>query len=173
MLMNDPNPMPTIRTLATALQPHDVCLELDVADKTQLFDAIGLHTERYYGLAHQLVATSLSRRERIGSTGLGRGVAIPHARIEGLERVHALYARLKFPIPFDARDGKPVSDCLVLLVPAPATDEHLIMLAEATELFSERRFLANLRSCSNPDQVLHLFYSWPHQMHAEQAGGTK
>jgi PTS system nitrogen regulatory IIA component len=173
MRMHDPNPMPTAGAVARALQPHDVCLDLDVADKTQLFDAVGQHMERNYGLARELVATSLSRREQIGSTGLGRGVAIPHARINGLDRVHALYARLKSPIPFDARDGRPVADCLVLLVPAPATDEHLVMLAEATQLFSDRKFRANLHSCSNHDQVMHLFCSWPHQMHAEQGGGSK
>ena len=116
--------------------------------------------EREYSMPRALVAESLTRRELAGSTGLGEGVAIPHARIKDLERIHALYARLNSPIPFDAPDGKPVSDILVLLVPKQATEEHLIILAEATQMFSDRRFREHLHVCKDTLEVKGLFITW-------------
>jgi PTS system nitrogen regulatory IIA component len=150
-----------LNTIVDFLGPQDICLDLKVADKKQLFDAIGRHMEREHALPQDRVVVNLSRREQIGSTGLGHGVAIPHARIKGLNRILALYVRLKSPIAFDAPDGKPVSDVLVLLVPAPSTDEHLVMLAEATQLFSDRRFRENLHSCTDREGVMQLFSAWP------------
>ena len=116
--------------------------------------------EHQYAMPQESVAESLTRRELAGSTGLGEGVAIPHARVKDLERIQAVYARLKSPIPFDAPDGKPVSDVLVLLVPKQATEEHLMILAEATKMFSDRRFREHLHLCKNTLDVKGLFITW-------------
>lgn len=78
------------------------------------------------GWPHDSLALSLSHRERIGSTGLGQRVAIPHARVKGLDRIQPIYILRKFAIPFDAPDGRFVSDILALLVPKQATEEHAI-----------------------------------------------
>jgi PTS system nitrogen regulatory IIA component len=152
---------PTLNAIVRYLEPDDICLDLEVANKGQLFDAIGRHMERQHGLSNRWVVMSLSRREQAGSTGLGEGVAIPHARVNGLDRIRAMYARLKSPIPYDAPDGAPVSDVLVLLVPNPAADEHLRILAEATRLFSDRGFRKRLRASGNPQEVAQLFATWP------------
>lgn len=109
------------------------------------------------------VVLSLSRREEVGSTGLGEGVAIPHARIKDLDRIQVAYFRLAAPIPFASPDGLPVSDILVLLVPKQATEEHLSILAEATRLFSEPRFRRQLHGCEQASAVRQLFASWPCQ----------
>jgi PTS system nitrogen regulatory IIA component len=151
----------TLNAIARYLSVDDICLDLDVANKRGLFDAIGRQMEREHALPHDAVVQCLSRREQAGSTALGQGVAIPHARISGLERIRACYARLESPIPFDAPDGKPVSDVLVLLVPSPATDEHLTILAEAARMFSDRRFRKQVRASVDPQQVVQLFATWP------------
>jgi len=150
-----------VNAIAECLWPQDVLLDVDVADKNDLFQAIGRHMQREHELAPNWVSLSLSRREQAASTGLGEGVAIPHARVEGLSRVHALYARLKSPIPFDAPDGSPVSHVLVLLVPYPAAEEHLALLAAASQLFSDRRFRNRLEQCTHVHDVLRLFSDWP------------
>lgn len=105
------------------------------------------------------VATGLSRREQVGSTGLGEGIAIPHARVEDLSRIQLAYLRLKQPIPYDAPDGRPVSDVMVILVPKRATDEHLQILAEIAQIFGDRRFRERLHACRHPLEVKSLFES--------------
>jgi PTS system nitrogen regulatory IIA component len=151
----------TLNAIARYLSPRDIYLDLDVANKGRLFDAIGRHMQTEHALQQDWVVLSLSRREQAASTALGEGVAIPHARVSGLDRIHAVYARLKSPIAFDAPDGRPVSDVLVLLVPSPAADEHLRILAEAAHMFSDRRFRKQLRASTDPQQVVQLFATWP------------
>jgi len=149
-----------LNTIADLLGLEDLLIDLDVANKFQLFEEIGQHMEQKHALPRTWVTESLSRREAIGSTGLGEGVAIPHARIKDLGRIQVAYARLKSPIPFGAPDGKPVSDILVLLVPTQATEEHLRILAEATQMFSDQRFREHLRLCKNTLEVKGLFITW-------------
>jgi nitrogen PTS system EIIA component len=143
--------------VARYLSPQDVCLDLEVAYKRQLFHAIGQHMHREHALSPDDVVLNLSRREQAGSTGLGEGVAIPHARINGLDRIYALYARLKSPIPYDSPDGRPVSHVLVLLVPRPATEEHLAILADAMHVLSDSRFRKRLRASTNPRETVKVF----------------
>ena len=106
------------------------------------------------------VFQSLSRREKIGSTALGEGVAIPHARIKDLQRVQLAYIRLRQPIPFDAPDAKPVSEILVILVPKEATEEHLRILSEVTQMFSDPQFRQQLRNCGEAGETKRLFDGW-------------
>ena len=104
---------------------------------------------------------SLAKREEIGSTGLGQGVALPHARMANLAAPLAVYVRPDLPIDFGAPDGKPVTDILVVLVPTQAPEQHLHILAEAAQMFSDRRFREELRNCAGADQVYRLFADWP------------
>jgi len=150
-----------LNAIAERLVPQDVCLDLEVGDKLALFEAIGQHMEREHGLAQHQIAHCLFRREQAGTTGVGEGVAIPHARIEGLGPIRVAYVRLKTPIAFGARDGRPVSDVLVLLVPYPAADEHLRLLADATRMFSDPRFRQRLHVARAQEDVVHLFSDWP------------
>jgi PTS system nitrogen regulatory IIA component len=146
--------------IAGLLLPEDVLLDLDISSKSQLFDDIGRHMERQHGLPQDLVAMGLARREEVGSTGLGEGVAIPHARVANLDRIQVAYLRLHRPLPFDAADGKPVSDILVLLVPKQAAEEHLTVLADATRMLSVPRFRAQLHLCKKPLEVTQLVATW-------------
>jgi PTS system nitrogen regulatory IIA component len=100
---------------------------------------------------------SLLARERLGSTGLGQGIAIPHGRIRGLDRAIGFFARPKTPIPFEAPDNQPVRDVFVLLVPEAATDEHLQILSELAQRFSNRSFRESLAAAAEPRAIHALF----------------
>lgn len=95
------------------------------------------------------VFTSLIGREKLGSTGLGHGVAIPHGRVGGVERSVGAFMRLKHPVDYDAHDGNPVDLVFGLLVPQNATDAHLKHLAAVAEMFSDDAFCAKLRAAAD------------------------
>jgi PTS system nitrogen regulatory IIA component len=149
-----------VNVIAKLLTRGDICLDVDVSEKQQMFDQIGLLMEHHHGLAYDFVVRGLARREAAGSTGLGQGVAIPHVRLKGLSQSQAVYLRPQQPMPFDAPDGMPVTDFLVLLVPEPASNEHLEILAEAARLFSDSRFREQLRACADAGEVIRLFGGW-------------
>jgi PTS system nitrogen regulatory IIA component len=138
------------------LQPQDILLGVDVADQAGLFQRVGEHLEHAYGLSGEWAAISLTHRERIGSTALGEGIAIPHARLKGLDCIQILYVRPHTPIPFQAPDGKPVAHFLILLVPKQATEEHLEILAEATQALSLPQLRVRLQASSDPLEIKRL-----------------
>ena len=151
---------PAAKRIADLLLPEDILLDVDASNKSELIDGIGQHMQRVHAMPQESIALALSQREQIGSTGLGEGVALPHARIRKLDRVVVAYIRPKLPIPFDSPDGKTVSDVLVLLVPQQATEEHLTLLAEAAQMLSDRRLRERLHLCSFPLQVKRLCEAW-------------
>lgn len=142
------------------LEERDILLNLQARDKRQLFEAIGAHMEWVHSIPSNSVTTALQRREAAGTTALGHGVAIPHARVKELGRIRMLYARLSPPIPFDTPDGQPVSDVVCLMVPAPATQEHLDMLSQVAALFSEEGFRAALHRRKDAAQIRATFGAW-------------
>jgi PTS system nitrogen regulatory IIA component len=143
--------------MGALLPAENVLLDVDLPATGTLFHAVGALFERRYGLPAAKVAESLDARERVGSTGLGQGVAIPHARMKGLDRAIAAFVRARVPLAFNAPDGKPVSDFLILLVPAHATDEHLQILAGAATRFRDRAFRERLAACTNASAAQSLF----------------
>jgi nitrogen PTS system EIIA component len=146
--------------IAELLPTDNIVLELDVDTKARLFDRMGELFERNAGLAAAMVSASLSAREKLGSTGLGQGIAIPHGRIKGLRKATAAFARLRAPIAFAAPAAKPVSQVFVLLVPEQATEEHLQLLSELAQMFSERTFRDKLATARSADELAALFRAW-------------
>lgn len=142
------------------LSPEDILLDLDVTSKKLVFEAVARLFERRHGLQRQQVEESLAARERLGSTGLGQGVAIPHARIKHLPRAMAAFVRMKMPIPFEAPDAKPVSEILVLLVPEKATERHLQILADFAQMFADRGLREQIRACESAQALHRLFCDW-------------
>jgi len=132
-----------------------------VSDKDDLLDKIGRHMEWVHGLPKSAVVGNLAHREQIGSTALGHGVAVPHARLKELDRIQLAYLRLNPPIPFGAPDNEPARDVLVILVPKMATEEHLRVLSESSEMFGNARFREQLHLCKHPGEVKQLFEIWP------------
>lgn len=105
---------------------------------------------------------SLCARERLGSTGLGRGVAIPHGRIKGSQHVEASFIRLKKPLPYDAADGEPVDLLFCMAVPEDCGEDHLKLLAQVAELFSDPEMLARLREAEDAGTLMQLLSGAKH-----------
>lgn len=146
--------------IADLLPAANIALDLDAPSKARLFEAFGSLFHANAGLDAAMVGASLAAREKLGSTGLGQGVAIPHGRIRGLKEARGAFARLKTPVPFDAPDGKPVSMVFVLLVPEQATDLHLQLLSELAQMFSERSFREKLAAAASVAELSTLFRQW-------------
>jgi len=146
--------------IAQLLPAANILLDLDARSKERLFDALGALFETNLGLSRNLVVDSLLARERLGSTGLGQGIAIPHGRIKGLREASGAFVRMKEPIAFDAPDGKPVAQVFVLLVPEHATEQHLQLLSELAQMFSERSFRERLAGLHDAAAVHREFVDW-------------
>ena len=146
--------------VAKLLPPANVLLDLPVSSKKRLFEQVGLLFENNHGIARSLVFDSLFARERLGSTGLGQGVAIPHGRIKGLKDALGAFVRLGQPVPFDAPDGKPVSLLFVLLVPEQATEKHLQILSELAQMFSDRALREAMAAAADAGALHQLIATW-------------
>jgi len=146
--------------IAQLLPPANILLDVDADSKSGLFDTLGALFEANHGLARRTVVGSLVAREKLGSTGLGQGVAIPHGRIKGLADAQGAFVNLAKPIAFDAPDAKPVSQIFVLPVPEQATERHLQLLSELAQMFSDRGFREHLAAAHTPAAVHALFTDW-------------
>ncbi len=146
--------------IAAILTPADILLDVDVPTKNRAFEEIAKVIAAPHGLVDGEVQASLVEREKIGSTAVGHGFAIPHARVRGLPQPIAAFVRLKCALDFDAPDGKPVSDILCLLVPRHATEAHLLLLAEVAEMICDKSFREHVRSCGNAAEVHAAFTRW-------------
>jgi PTS system nitrogen regulatory IIA component len=153
------------------LQAEDIRLDVDVASKQELLDRISEILAKRHNLPQDEVREGLAARERLGSTALGHGVAIPHARMKHLQQAAGSFVRTRLPIPFDAPDGRAVSSVLLLLVPAEATDQHLRLMANAASMLGDRSFRAQLKCCAQPCDVEDLISTWPDV--ADDAGTAK
>lgn len=148
-------------TLISRLLPvRNVLLDLQASSKKRVFEQAGLLFENNQGIARAKVFDSLIARERLGSTGLGHGVAIPHGRIKGLKEAVAAVVRLAEAVPFDAPDGHPVRLLIVLLVPEQATQQHLEVLSEFAQLLSDRPLREQLFSQADASAVHGLIVQW-------------
>lgn len=146
--------------IARLLPPSNVLTHLQVSSKKRLFEQAGLLFENNHGIERGKVFDSLFARERLGSTGLGEGVAIPHGRIKGIKEALAAVIRVDEPIPFDAPDGQPVRLLVFLLVPEHATEEHLELLSELAELLSDRNIRDSLIDCDDPAKMHRILTTW-------------
>jgi PTS system nitrogen regulatory IIA component len=145
--------------LLRLLPVDNILLDLEATSKKRVFERVGLLFENNQGIARSTVYEALFARERLGSTGLGCGIAVPHGRIKGLKAATGAFIRLAVPVPFESPDGKPVSLMFVLLVPEHATDQHLQILAELAELFSDRAARDELNTATSADRIRQVFSS--------------
>lgn len=148
---------------AGLLPLRNILVDVDVASKKRVFEQVGLLFENNHKIGRSIVFDSLFAREKLGSTGLGQGIAIPHGRIKGLTEAVAAFVRTRNPIPFDAPDGKPVAQIFVLLVPEQATDVHLQILSELAQMFSDRSFRDRLAATPDAEALHSLFSGWSPQ----------
>lgn len=147
--------------IAKLLPPENVVVGLEASSKKRVFEQAGILFENQHGIARSTVYDALLAREKLGSTGLGQGIAIPHGRIKGLKEARGAFLRLATPVSFDAPDGKPVSQVFVLLVPEAATEHHLQLLSELAQMFSDKSFRERLAAAPDAAATHALFTTWP------------
>jgi PTS system nitrogen regulatory IIA component len=149
--------------ISKLLPAPNVIVGVDSSSKKRVFEQVGLLFENNHQIARSQVFDSLFAREKLGSTGLGRGVEIPHGRIKGLKEAVGALVRMKQPIPFDAPDGQAVELIFVLLVPDRATDMHLQILSELAQMFSDKAFREKLLAAPGASELHQLINHWePH-----------
>lgn len=142
------------------LKPEYVLLDLDVGSKKRLFEQLALFVENHHGLPRSSTFEALFQRERLGSTGLGKGCALPHGRMKGMRETLCLFARTEVGIPFDSPDGEPVRLVFMVLAPENANEFHLRILSEVAQLFSDPSLRDALLAESDPAHVHRLLTEW-------------
>lgn len=146
--------------ISSLLSVKNILLGVEATSKKRVFEQAGLLFEENHGIARAKVFDSLFARERLGSTGLGEGIAIPHGRIKGLEEAVAAVVRLSEPVSFDAPDGIPVSVLIFLLVPEHATQQHLEILSEVAEMLSDSHLRESLLQSPTPEALFQSLSGW-------------
>ncbi len=146
--------------IAKLLPVSNILLDADLTSKKRVFEQAGLLLENNESIGRNLIFDSLFAREKLGSTGLGQGVAIPHGRIKGLKAATGAMIRVQSAVPFDAPDGQNVKLIFVLLVPERATDEHLQILSELAQMFCDKPFRERLLNAATPANLQQLITQW-------------
>ncbi|MDO4795062.1 MAG: PTS sugar transporter subunit IIA [Brachymonas sp.] len=146
--------------LAAILPATQVLVDVEATSKKRAFEEAGLLFEQLHNLSRATITDSLFARERLGSTSLGHGVAIPHGRIKGLKSPMAALFRLAKPIVFDAPDEQPVGLLIFLLVPEAATQKHLEILAEIAEMLSDPDVRKRLMNTHDAAELHALVQTW-------------
>jgi len=143
--------------IAQLLNPDRVAIDVQVGSKKRALEALStLLAHDQEGITATEIFDSLISRERLGSTGLGHGVALPHGRVSGTDQTLGAFIRLEEGIDFDAIDDQPVDLLFGLLVPEEATDEHLRLLATLAENFSDPQLRRALREAESGDRLIAL-----------------
>lgn len=149
--------------ISDLLSPERIQFDVHSSSKKRLLELISRALARNSeDLSAREIFESLCARERLGSTGLGNGVAIPHGRVRGSETVQASFIRLKKPLAFDAIDGEPVDLLFAMTVPEQCNEDHLKLLAQVAELFSDPGLLKELRQAEDSGRLLQLLSSTEH-----------
>ena len=146
-----------MNAIARLLSPDSVSLTTQAATKEALFQMAADAFGERLGISNTQIRDSLLMREQLGSTGLGQCVGIPHGRLKGLKQVAGMFFRLSKPIPFDAPDNRPVDLVFFLLVPEQSTEEHLQLLSELAQGFSDPDFRDCLRKAADASTVIQIF----------------
>lgn len=154
--------------IITLLSPDRVACRRTLTSKKRVLEQLaGLLSNSSPSLTEGEIFDSLLNRERLGSTGLGVGVAIPHGRMSGIGAPVGALLSLAEGVQYDAVDGKPVDLLFALLVPEESTEEHLQILASLAQMFSDRELCQQLRAAADPPALLKLIDGWvPHRASA-------
>ena len=146
--------------IAPLITPDTTLLDLNFSSKKKLFEHAADLFAQTYDLKSSDIFTSLFERERLGSTALGCGIAIPHGRIKGLNDACGAFYRLKTPLEFDAPDNQPVNLCFVLLVPKDANERHLQILGELAQLFGDDVMREKMLDIADASELITLLGAW-------------
>ncbi|MFM1870216.1 MAG: IIA-like nitrogen-regulatory protein PtsN [Pseudomonadota bacterium] len=149
-----------MNALAQLITPSNIALDIDASSQEEIFAFVGSLFEKNHGISAKLVQSCLQDRESLGSTGLGKGVAIPHGRVKSLTSAHIAFIRTRNGIEFKAPDGEPVRVSVIMLVPDAATQTHLEILSQVAQILSDTSTKELLFSESSPDNIYQLLTAW-------------
>ncbi|MEY2706541.1 MAG: IIA-like nitrogen-regulatory protein PtsN [Pseudomonadota bacterium] len=149
-----------MNALAQLITPNNIALDIDISSQEELFAFVGSLFEKNHGISAKLVQSCLQDREALGSTGLGKGVAIPHGRVKSLNNAHIAFIRTRSGIDFKAPDNQPVQVLVIMLVPDAATQTHLDILSHVAQALSDTPTKELLFSESSPDNIYQLLTAW-------------
>lgn len=140
-------------TISALLSPERIFINTDISSKKRLLEFISDNIADQFDLPQNRIYNNLLDRERLGSTGLGNGFAIPHARLNDLDATIACFIRLNQPVKFEAPDNKPVDLVFAIIIPEKATDEHLEILSSLAKIFSQAETCDAIRSAGSSDEI--------------------
>tara|TARA_Y100001933_G_C18606767_1_gene400386 strand:- start:51 stop:518 length:468 start_codon:yes stop_codon:yes gene_type:complete len=146
--------------LSNLLPKENIILDVNLTSKKRILDEAGLIFEKSLRISRGKIFKAFIEREKIGSTALGNGIAIPHGRIDKIQRSTAAFIRSLKPVSFDATDDKPVSIFFFLIVPSNANMLHLQILSELSQVFSNGSVLEKIRLSKDPQNIFEIFSDW-------------
>ena len=142
--------------LNALLGPGNVVRTLKATSKKQVFAELAARAAKVTKLDERQIFEVVQERERLGTTGIGGGIAIPHGKVPGLDRLYGFFARVETPVDFDAIDGEPVDLVFMLLAPESAGADHLKALAKVSRVLRDRAMCEKLRGSRNADALYAL-----------------
>jgi len=146
-------------TISLLLSPQRIFLDTEISSKKKLLQLIANIVADQTQLAESLIYSNLLNRERLGSTGLGHGFAVPHARLESLDKTIGCLFRLKEPVNFEAPDNQPVDLVFTIIIPQEATEEHLMILSSLARIFSQTDVCEAIRGATSKDEIAQIIKS--------------
>ena len=145
--------------ISALLSPTSIFLDVEVTSKKKLLELIANIVAGRTQLSESAIFGNLLNRERLGSTALGRGFAVPHARVENLDDTLACFFRLKEAVNFEAPDDVPVDLVFTIVIPEQATEEHLIILSSLARVFSNEEVCEAIRVAGSKDEIAQIIES--------------
>jgi PTS system nitrogen regulatory IIA component len=146
-------------TISALLSPHKIFIDVEVGSKKKLLELIANIVADQTGLSESTIYSNLLSRERLGSTGLGKGFAVPHARIPDLEETVGCFFRLNEAVNFESQDNKPVDLVFAIVIPEQATEEHLLILSSLAQIFSKPEVCEAIRMAKGREEIEKIIQS--------------
>ncbi len=146
-------------TISALLSPQSIFLDTEITSKKKLLELIANVAADRTNLSESAIYNNLLNRERLGSTGLGQGFAVPHARLDTLDHTMGFFFRLKDPVNFESPDNQPVDLVFTIIIPEHATEEHLIILSSLAGIFSRTEVCEAIRSAASKEEIAQIIES--------------
>ena len=146
-------------TISALLSPQSIFIDTEITSKKKLLELIANVAADRSELPEATIYNNLLNRERLGSTGLGQGFAVPHARMDDLDRTIAFFFRLKEAVNFEAPDNQPVDLVFTIIIPEEATEEHLLILSTLARIFSQQDVCDAIRKAASKEEIAAIIES--------------
>ena len=146
-------------TITALLSPERIFIDTEISSKKRLLEFIADQVSNQFEIVQTTLFCNLLDRERLGSTGLGKGFAVPHARLANLDEAIGIFIKLDNPVNFEAPDNQPVDLVFAIIIPEQATDQHLQILSALARVFSQAEVCETIRKASSSEEVIKLIDS--------------